>query len=276
MQSLPDVEALARAEQDEVMALWSGLGYYARARNLHAAAKILSSQYCGQMPAELEALQSLPGIGRSTAAAILAQAFGQPAAVLDGNVKRVLARHAGIEGWPGATQVLRRLWAEAEQRLPDHDAVDYAQGMMDLGATLCLRRLPLCEVCPVARDCQARLHDKVSEIPAPKPRKPRPVRHAQVLIQRDDAGRLLLEKRPPAGIWGGLWSLPQIESPKAAVLGAALKHEFTHFTLHLQPVQSAQPPQVAEGYELGWHTIDEALALGLPQPVRKLIERHCQ
>ncbi|MGJ8668954.1 MAG: A/G-specific adenine glycosylase [Oceanococcus sp.] len=284
VEALPDIQALARAEPDTVMALWSGLGYYARARNLHAAAKIVVDEHAGDMPDDMEGLAALPGIGRSTAAAILAQAFEQPAAILDGNVKRVLARHAGVPGWPGKASVLAALWGVAEQRLPQQRPADYAQAMMDMGATLCLRRKPLCAQCPVMTDCIAFATGQIADIPAAKPKKERPVRHQKFLIQRDQKGRLLLEKRPPSGIWGGLWSLPQVltetgdhfEERQCLALGPAIRHEFSHFSLWLEPVKVAEKDwAVAEKADWGWHTVHQAQALGLPQPIRKLIEIYC-
>lgn len=281
MARLPDVQALANCESDELMGLWSGLGYYARARNLHRAAKMVVDDFGGEFPQDVETLQSLPGIGRSTAGAIAAQAFGQRAAILDGNVKRVLARHAAIEGWPGQTAVLKRLWAEAESRLPDARQADYAQAMMDLGATVCVRKKPRCELCPVDADCAARAQDLVSVIPASKPRKDRPVKQEKFLIIRDAEGRVLLHRRPPSGIWGGLWSLPEHSVHAASVtqldsLGPALRHEFSHFSLWLEPVGGQLlSNQLAEGEDRDWHTVEQALALGLPQPVRRLIETYC-
>ena len=281
MQRLPDVHALAACDNDELMSLWSGLGYYARARNLHRAAKILVEDYAGEFPHEVETLQSLPGIGRSTAGAIAAQAFGQRAAILDGNVKRVLARHAAIQGWPGQSAVLKQLWSEAEARLPDQRQAEYAQAMMDLGATVCVRRKPRCEVCPVDADCGARAQGLTATIPAPKPRKERPVREEKFLIVRDDCGRVLLQRRPPSGIWGGLWSLPEFTAHGHGVtrlesLGPALRHEFSHFSLWLEPVGAQLATnRLAEDDDLDWHTVEQALALGLPQPVRRLIETYC-
>ncbi len=281
MCALPSLADLALAEQDEVMALWSGLGYYARARNMHAAAKQVLSEHAGELPADLGALQALPGIGRSTAAAILAQAFGQPAAILDGNVKRVLARHAGIHGWPGQSAVLNELWATAEARLPQGRAADYAQAMMDLGAIVCVKRKPACAQCPLMADCVAYARGEAEQIPAPKPRKARPIKRQRFLIQRDDEGRLLLQKRPPSGIWGGLWSLPELvqesgDTRNAASLGPAIRHEFSHFSLWLEPVQIvAEGMVLAEQPDWGWHTVSQAQALGLPQPIRRLIEIYC-
>ncbi len=285
MAALPTLESLARVEPDRLMALWSGLGYYARARNLHRAAQIIVEQYAGQFPDDSQTLQSLPGIGRSTAGAILAQAFEQPAAILDGNVKRVLARHAGIEGWPGKAAVLQRLWQEAEHRLPAQDPADYAQAMMDLGATVCTRRAPSCEQCPVASDCVARASGRAEQIPAAKPRKQRPVRQQWYLILRNEQQQILLARRPPAGIWGGLWSLPEAAlgmeefSPLAArltPLGQTLRHEFSHFSLLMEPV-SGQPRSdlIKDDDSLCWHTVTDAVNLGLPQPIRRLIETYC-
>ncbi len=281
MARLPDVQALAACDNDELMSLWSGLGYYARARNLHRAAKILVEDFDGAFPHDVETLQSLPGIGRSTAGAIAAQAFGQRAAILDGNVKRVLARHAAIAGWPGQSAVLKQLWSEAEARLPEQRQAEYAQAMMDLGATVCVRRKPRCEVCPVDADCQARARGLTASIPAPKPRKERPVREEKFLIVRDAGGRVLLQRRPPSGIWGGLWSLPEFTAygdsmVQLSSLGPALRHEFSHFSLWLEPVGAQLASnQLAECEELDWHTVEQALALGLPQPVRRLIETYC-
>lgn len=285
VEQLPDVRALASAPADTLMALWSGLGYYARARNLHRAARIIVEQHQGQFPADLEALQALPGIGRSTAAAILAQAFGQPAAILDGNIKRLLARHAGIPGWPGQTQVARQLWQQAEQRLPEQRAADYAQALMDLGATVCTRRQPACDICPVAGDCRARHDGLIDEIPGRKPARARPLRRHWYLILRNPAGELLLTRRPPSGIWGGLWALPEARgsTEEFAALardirpaGDSIRHEFTHFSLELMPV-TGEPAsgQLHDGADLNWHTVAAAGQLGLPQPIRKLIEIHC-
>ncbi len=282
---LPDVRALAAAPADTLMALWSGLGYYARARNLHRAAQLVVEQHQGRFPADLEALQALPGVGRSTAAAILAQAFDQPAAILDGNVKRLLARHAGIPGWPGQTQVARQLWQQAEQRLPQRRAADYAQALMDLGATVCTRRRPACEACPVAGDCRARRDGLIDDIPGRKPARARPLRQHWYLILRNPAGELLLTRRPPSGIWGGLWALPEARdsAQEFAALardirpaGDSLRHEFTHFSLELMPVTGqARADLLHDGADLNWHTVAAAGQLGLPQPIRKLIEIHC-
>ncbi len=285
MSRLPDLAALAAAPEDELMALWSGLGYYARARNLHRAAKRIVHDLDGQMPGDMAALQALPGIGRSTAAAILAQAFDQPAAILDGNVRRLLARHAGVEGWSGQAAVQKALWQIAEQRLPDVQAANYAQALMDLGATICTRRRPMCERCPVNRDCQAYGSDRVDQIPAPRPRRARPRRAHWYLILRNAEAQILLEKRPAHGIWGGLWSLPEAKqtieefapwAEQIRPLGDGLQHEFSHFSLTLQPVTGrVREHFIADDGALSWHTVNAAVQLGLPQPIRRLIEIHC-
>ena len=212
LQRFPDVCALASSPSPDVMAAWAGLGYYSRARNLHRCAQAVVERHEGRFPATVDALSALPGIGRSTAAAIAAFAFGERAAILDGNVKRVFARHFGVEGYPGATAVERRLWSIAERELPASGIEGYTQGLMDLGATLCVRVRPRCGDCPVAVTCVAKAQGRTAELPAPRPAKARPVRHATVVIVRDDRGALLLETRPPTGIWGGLVSLPEFDA----------------------------------------------------------------
>jgi A/G-specific adenine glycosylase len=280
VERFPDVEALAAADLDDVLALWSGLGYYARARNLHAAARAIVAEHGGRFPADVESLQALPGIGRSTAAAIVAQGFDRRAAILDGNVKRVLARHAGIDGWPGRTGVARRLWAASEARTPAARAADYTQAIMDLGATLCTPRAPACTACPVSVDCVARRESRQAELPSPRPRKTIPERVQRYLVARDDRGRVLLERRPPAGIWGGLWCVPEIGTVDARIdetlpAPAPIRHAFTHFRLemHFEHVR-IEPADAALGDDDGraWFAPAEALSAGLPRPVRALIE----
>ncbi|MEM7220351.1 MAG: A/G-specific adenine glycosylase [Pseudomonadota bacterium] len=263
MARFPDLEALAAAELDEVLALWTGLGYYARARNLHRTAQTAVSEHGGRLPEDPEALESLPGIGRSTANAIVAQALNRRAPILDGNVKRVLARHALVEGFPGSTAVQRRMWLVADEYTPATEAADYTQAIMDLGATLCVRRKPRCEACPVHADCGARLADRVSELPTRKPKRDKPVRAARMFVIRDPANRVLLEQRPAKGIWGGLWSPPEREAdeqtrdalrtldlvPLSEVVGPAFRHSFTHYHLDITPVfveVDHQPPRAAE------------------------------
>ena len=280
MDRFPDVEALARASADEVLAHWSGLGYYARARNLHAAARRIVEHHGGDFPGDVESLSALPGIGRSTAAAIVAQGFDRRAAILDGNVKRVLARHAGIEGWPGRSPVERVLWAEAEKRTPNASAADYTQAIMDLGATLCTPKNPDCGACPVRADCAAHCDGRQLELPTPKPRKKLPTREQRFVVLRDGEGRVLLQRRPPSGIWGGLWCLPDAEWMDAdhRPLDALdpIEHVFSHFRLRMHFEHRAvdlEPPSIADDDNLHWRSTTEWLNAGLPQPIRRLLER---
>lgn len=287
----PDVWHLAEAPLDAVLEHWSGLGYYARARNLHKAAQTVVEMHDGAFPADLDALMALPGIGRSTAAAILAQAFEQRAAILDGNVKRVLARHHAVAGWPGQTDVLNRLWQHAETHTPASRVRDYTQAIMDLGALVCRRSKPLCEECPVRDSCVARALGEITRYPEPKPRKALPVRETWFLRVEDDAGRLLLEQRPPQGIWGGLWSLPEADPAlldeelanhaervlglRCTLLGteAPFRHTFSHYHLDIRPARlrclSALEIRDAPGQR--WLHADEAVRAGIPAPLRKLL-----
>lgn len=283
----PTVAALAAAPEDEMLALWSGLGYYARARNLHRAAREVMERFDGRFPATFDALITLPGIGRSTAGAIAAFASGEPRAILDGNVRRVLARHAGIEGDPGAAATLARLWLEAEVRLPERGIEAYTQGMMDLGASICLPRKPLCLLCPVNADCVARIADRVDELPGKRARAaPKRKRIAMLVVLA--GGEVLLEKRPPVGIWGALWSLPEADAearPEEALardwgLQAAdvqalepFEHAFTHFTLEVAPwrMRVRKATALAEGKAATWLPLSELAGAALPSPVRKLL-----
>jgi len=289
----PDLPALAAAAEDDVLAKWSGLGYYARARNLHKAAKLCLERFGSELPETFEALTALPGIGPSTANAILSLAFDQPAAVLDGNVKRVLARHAGVRGWPGDSRVQKRLWQEAGSRLPVGRAADYSQAIMDLGALLCSRSKPRCDECPVNDDCKARELGATDTIPAARPRKAVPEKTVHMMVVRDRSGRVLLQRRPPSGIWGGLWSLPEGETPAAAGAQIGLngadpaneacslpdfEHRLTHLRLRIRPVLMTWPPasglqctQVREDNQLAWFSRDGWEALGLPKPVNDLL-----
>jgi len=287
MQRFPTIASLAAAEQEQVLQLWSGLGYYSRARNLHNAAQMIVDEHAGQFPQDFEAIQSLPGIGRSTAAAIAAFAFNQPRAILDGNVKRVFARHFLIEGWPGSLKVEKHLWALAEDLLPEESIVAYTQGLMDLGATLCTRTKPRCNDCPLNKTCLAFKQQRVSELSTPKPRKTIPEKQTTMLLLRS-GNEVMLEKRPPTGIWGGLWSLPEITAKENAEQSADLRygiqaeclpalkilsHAFTHFRLHIQP----QPMQVIHirphAREAGiiWLSLEDAIGAALPTPVRKIL-----
>jgi A/G-specific adenine glycosylase len=222
MERFPDIAALAGAPLDVVLHLWSGLGYYARARNLHRAAIEIVSRHNGVFPEVLADVESLPGIGRSTAGAILSLSLGQRHPILDGNVKRVLTRWAGIEGFPGTRQVELKLWELAERLTPDERSAAYTQAIMDLGATVCVRSRPLCTACPVARECLARAQGSQERLPGPRPRKARKQKAAHVVIAVESGGAVLLERRPPSGIWGGLWSFPQFENEVEATQWALL------------------------------------------------------
>ncbi len=290
LKTCPTVRDLANASDDTVMALWAGLGYYTRARNLHKAAKIVVAQYGGEFPNDVEALASLPGIGRSTAAAIAAFSFDTIAPILDGNVKRVLARHAGVEGFPGASTVEKKLWLEAQSRLPTRprDMVAYTQGLMDLGATLCSKASPSCMLCPINADCTARIEGRIEEIPAARPSKPLPHK-AQRYLLAIHARSVLLIKRPPHGIWGGLWCLPELaehedarvvaEERFGATTSANAKpltpfdHTFTHFRLTLQPVHVQVTHNAARIAAPGsvWLASDELQNAGLPKPISRLL-----
>ncbi|MBA2238633.1 MAG: A/G-specific adenine glycosylase [Lysobacter sp.] len=287
--ALPDLPSLAAARLDDVLALWSGLGYYARARNLHAAAQTCVQRHGGELPRDIDAMTALPGIGRSTAAAILAQACGDRFAILDGNVKRVLARFHGIEGWPGLPAVEKQLWTLAESHLPDARLADYTQAQMDLGATLCTRENPSCQRCPLQQDCIAHNEACTGELPTRKPSKIAPQRHAVVSWLQDELGRVLLQRRPPAGIWASLWTLPQAEDidaqrawfehhisgdyPSGEAL-PAIDHAFSHYKLRLQPRRwrgVALHTRVGDNADLRWVASDQLVALGIPAPIRKLL-----
>lgn len=291
MASFPDVHALASAPVDEVLHVWSGLGYYARARNLHKAAGIVVDAHGGEVPRSVDALMALPGIGRSTAAAILALGYGDRHAILDGNVKRVLSRYHAIEGWPGAAGVERRLWSIAEAHTPDTDLAAYTQAIMDLGATVCSRSHPDCEACPLSDDCLALAEGRVADLPQPKPRKPSPLRETVFVIVRDPIGRVLLERRPPTGVWGGLWSFPEC-APGSDVrtwcretLGlvvrpvkelTALRHTFSHFRLDIRPSlvsvdARGAATMVRDDGERQWYEVDGPERIGLAAPVTRLL-----
>ena len=287
--ALPDLRALAAAPLDDVLALWSGLGYYARARNLHAAAKACVEHHGGELPRDIDALVALPGIGRSTAGAILAQAWGDRHPILDGNVKRVLSRWHGVDGWPGASKVERRLWEFAESHLPHARMADYVQAQMDLGATLCIRHDPSCLLCPVSEGCAALAQGRVAELPTPKPGKPLPQREAMVLLVYDDAGRVLLQRRPPTGVWASLWSLPEAEAEEGVRAwfdahlrgdygrGEALEpvaHAFTHYRLTLKPLRwrGADARAGVRDDDLRWVAQADLETLGIPAPIRRLLQ----
>ncbi|MGH8442003.1 MAG: A/G-specific adenine glycosylase [Nevskiaceae bacterium] len=265
----PDVAALARAPRDALLARWSGLGYYARARNLHEAARQVVGLHGGEFPADFESVAALPGIGRSTAGAILAQAFGARYPILEGNARRVFARHKGIAGWPGEPRVANQLWRVAERQMPVARMADYTQALMDLGATVCTARAPRCVQCPVSSDCVALKRGTVARLPTPRPRRERPRRTAQLLLIENARGHLLLERRPDRGIWGGLWCPPMVagRNPGARVLARlpAIHHAFTHYDLELQPVR------VCARRAGDWVKLRALSRYGIPAPVRKLL-----
>jgi A/G-specific adenine glycosylase len=286
--ALPSLRDLAAADEDTVLALWSGLGYYRRARFLHRAAQICVEQHGGELPRDFAALSALPGIGRSTAGAILAQAHGLRFAILDGNVKRVLARYHGVHGHPGQGAVKKQLWQHAECHTPATRLADYTQAIMDLGATLCVRSRPRCDACPLASDCVAYRDDLTAQLPSRKPAKTLPTRATVMVLLRDREGRVLLERRGPQGVWSGLWSLPEAASTddawrlaqRHARIGDArtltvFTHVFSHYRLAIEPQlfdRTTAHPAVADNPDLRWCSAAEMTALGLPAPVRALLQ----
>ncbi|MEO7560676.1 MAG: A/G-specific adenine glycosylase [Nitrosospira sp.] len=297
LQRFPDIESVASGSEGEVLALWSGLGYYSRGRNLHQAARLITRDQGGIFPRDLEVIQQLPGIGRSTAAAIAAFAYGERCAILDGNVKRVFARCFGVDGYPGERKNETLLWQKAEELLSEKgergEIEVYTQALMDLGATVCTRGKPKCMACPLQRDCIALRDNCVDRLPAPRPRRPLPERET-VLLMLMKQGKVLLEKRPATGIWGGLWCLPEMPVSEDAIaycirhFGMKVKplapmppldHTFTHFRLriHPQPLQVVSYPTVIKAQEQDetiWLTLDDALKAAIPTPVRKLLMQH--
>jgi len=286
MAHFPDVGSLAAAEQDEVLHLWTGLGYYARGRNLHKAARAVVDEHDGVFPVHsLEAMSALPGIGRSTAGAIIAQSTGRRAVILDGNVKRVLTRLHAVEGWPGRSAVERRLWALADHYTPGERLVDFTQAMMDLGATLCRRGTPDCGRCPFADVCMAHARGEEKRFPASKPRKALPTRTTIMLLLQDRQGRVLLEQRPSSGLWGGLWSLPQFDDGEALQAWldthapgselepgwAAFMHVFSHFRLEITPQPARVDRHDAVGEAYRWYDPTEPASIGLAAPVKALL-----
>ena len=300
MQRFPNVQALAAAPIDEVLHLWTGLGYYARARNLHRAAQRVVADQGGEFPRTLDEMQALPGIGRSTAGAILAISQLQRHPILDGNVKRVLARYFGIRGFPGEQKVERELWLLADACTPQQRVDHYSQAIMDLGATLCVRSRPLCPACPLYGHCVARIEGLQVELPTRKAKKARPQRTAHALITMNASGAVLLERRPPTGIWGGLWTFPQFDDEAAAREAAMLlpppspfqgegrgegllsaltrlppyHHSFTHYDLTLHPLLIRIPsaPQfVAADDRYVWYDPRQPARIGLAKPAVELI-----
>lgn len=287
MQRFPNVAALANAEQDEVLHHWTGLGYYARARNLHQAAKDIMNQHAGEFPKKLELVIALPGIGRSTASAILSLAEGQHHSILDGNVKRVLGRYAAIEGWPGNKVIETKMWQLADSLTPAKRTDDYNQAMMDMGATLCTRSSPACVKCPVVDDCEGFKSGKATNYPGKKAKKALPVRSTFMLIPFWQNSALVY-KRPPAGIWGGLWGFYQIDSldeleQQTRLLGlndysvkflVPFRHTFSHFHLDIQPIllllnNQEQRNTIHENQSL-WYDLSNPPALGLAAPTQQL------
>ena len=293
LERFPTVQALAAAPQETVMALWSGLGYYARARNLHRAAQMVVDTYQGRFPPNAEGLLTLPGIGRSTAAAIAAFAYGERAAILDGNVKRVLCRVFGITGFPGEKNTEKALWDLAESLLPETDMAAYTQGQMDLGATVCTRSKPQCAICPMQTICDAYATDRVHLLPTRRPTQARPVRTWHFLVV-EHADTILLTQRPTPGIWGGLWSLPCIPEPISAPQKAsdwlqtqiglvttpgailpALTHNFTHFQLTLLPQRytPVSPDEHMLPPDWRWVQTSTLADIGIPTPIRQILAK---
>ena len=295
LDTFPDIASLAGSSLDTVLEHWSGLGYYSRARNLHQAATRIASEHGGAFPERFDDVVALPGIGPSTAGAILAQALDQRHAILDGNVKRVLCRYHAVDGWSGKTAVQKQLWAFAEQHTPAKRVADYTQAIMDLGATLCTRSSPQCTQCPLRSDCAARLENRVDHYPVPRPRRQMPVKTARFLILTDNqSGKILLEKRPPSGIWGGLWSLPEADVDESieqlcrqlwglSVLNnedcGRIRHTFSHYHLDITPCRvQVQPNQagVKDSDEIIWCPSAEAAKRALAAPVARIISQHAK
>lgn len=291
LERFPELPDLAAAPTDAVMNVWAGLGYYSRARNLHKTAKLCMTLHNGRLPEDYDALLALPGIGRSTAGAILSQACGARHAIVDGNVKRVLTRYFAIAGDAGSTSVERQLWQLAESLLPETRMADYSQAIMDLGATVCTSKKPQCTICPLATDCRALAQGNVLDYPGRKPAKSIPERETHVLLVRAKSGDILLEKRPDKGIWGGLYSLPEVGDADQALVSAegfitsgspapiplpAFTHTFSHFRLTIRPLLwegCTAKSQIRDNPRMRWATPEEMLLLGLPAPIQKLLKR---
>lgn len=281
----PTIEVLASSPVDDVLTLWSGLGYYTRARNLHRAARVIVEKYDAQFPSSLDDLIALPGIGRSTAGAILSLGMQKRAAILDGNVKRILARCFAIEGWPGEKNIEKKLWEIAETFTPDKRVNHYTQVMMDLGATICTRSKPKCQLCPLRKNCLAFIEERVEALPTKKPKKTIPTKKAYFLILQNKKKAILLERRPPSGIWGGLWSLPECQDLnnlahylKPFGLTArhheqlnGFRHTFSHFHLEIIPVLVQVNPvksKLLSESSVMWYEDQE---VGLPQPIKRIL-----
>ncbi len=293
MQQYPTLTDLALAPIDQVLHLWTGLGYYARARNLHRCAQIVQNEHAGEFPHTVAELSELPGIGRSTAGAIMALGMGKHASILDGNVKRVLCRYHAVAGWPDQSTTLKQLWELAEGHTPAQQTAAYTQAMMDLGATVCTRSKPLCGSCPLSASCLAFQQSRVTEFPQRKPGKKIPVRETHMLMcignPPDAAPYVLLEKRPATGIWGGLWSFPECEDFAQALSFCEqrpgffsndiqswqpVRHTFSHFHLYITPVQvpvDISHCGVMDSTRWLWYPLDHSIAVGLAAPVKKLL-----
>lgn len=290
LRTFSDLKSLASAELDNVVALWAGLGYYTRARNLHRTAKICIEIHNGELPNSIEELIALPGIGRSTAAAILSQAHNKPFAILDGNVKRTLSRYFGITGWPGSPAVEKILWDLSESVLPDKRNADYTQAIMDFGATLCTRSNPRCLECPFNKSCIAYIENRVAELPQKKPGKKIPTRHTVMLVLLSDDNKVLLSRRPAKGVWSGMWSLPEVLKTEDAELllqqvakntnteGSEItefQHTFSHYHLMIKPYcwrDLRAKHRIAGQDDFRWLPMTELATVGLPAPVKKLLE----
>ena len=291
VERFPDAHALADAPQDQALSLWAGLGYYARARNMCRAARIIVQDYQGRLPADLDALMALPGIGRSTAGAILCLGHGRRAPILDGNVKRVLARYYGIYGWPGQREVEKRLWELAERETPQQQTAAYTQAVMDLGATVCTRSSPRCADCPLASACHAQRHGAQQQLPTRKIRKALPERKVVFALLQNEQGEILLEKRPPSGIWGGLWSFPEYRSgaeladwieSRAALVSEALttlpqiRHSFSHFHLDITPMKGVirdKTDTIRDNESYLWHNPEQGMEIAIAAPVKALLRQ---
>lgn len=292
MQSLPNLLTLANATEDEVLHLWTGLGYYSRARNLHRTAKIIVEKFAGKFPNTLEHLTALPGIGPSTAGAILAIAFNQCATILDGNVKRVLARFHGITQPINEKNIEKKLWELATIYTPKQRVADYTQAMMDLGATVCIRSKPQCTLCPLIKNCTAYVQNITTLIPQKKIARILPIRAATLLILKKDK-QILLRKRPPTGVWGGLWSLPEmIDPPDKAIIQrfclqhfqiavseyqtlTAFRHTFSHYHLDIFPILiniRRMPRIIMEDEQQIWYNLNKPQSVGLPKPIQMIME----
>ena len=288
IQQFADINQLAEASVDSVLHLWSGLGYYARARNLHKTARVISENG-GFFPDDFNSLMELPGIGRSTAGAILSIAFNNSHPILDGNVRRVLARYHAVSGWPGNNKVSNELWKLSSRYTPTLRVADYTQAMMDLGATLCTRSKPACEKCPINSSCIAKIEDKVSHLPTPKPAKVLPVKQIVFLVLQNKERQVFLQKRPASGIWGGLWSFPEFNSfveiqdwcadhdlPIQTVRHRdEQRHTFSHYHLdYTAVIVSTENPinNVMEVNQSVWYKAEQINNLGLPAPIKRLLQ----